>query len=199
MKKGLFYWKVICIVWLILITGCDNGEQEELTAALTASGDKVIALKTENQELKKKNHDLSNRLLKTQAEYENAKIQQQQSEVWSRELVQIFGPCVWYYSPHDKPFPHERLREASPQQLMAKLNLLFKQSDSPEATLMAVEKGIAHVKIMNATQLTQSMGTEGAASYMNAVIYTLCSVDAVQCVDFDFAAGDHAFPGSYCQ
>ena len=63
---------------------------------------------------------------------------------------------------------------------------------------MKVEGETVYIKIFKDDILTQRMGTSGAESYINSILYTLFSVEAVKCIDLDFKEGDHASPGTYC-
>lgn len=53
------------------------------------------------------------------------------------------------------------------------------------------------VKIDDASQLTQRMGTTGARRYMSELVYALTEVPSINFVDIDFEEGDHAMPGVY--
>jgi hypothetical protein len=43
------------------------------------------------------------------------------------------------------------------------------------------------------------MGSHGATSYINTVIYSITSIKDIDCIWFDFVKGDHAVPGEYCR
>lgn len=53
------------------------------------------------------------------------------------------------------------------------------------------------VRIPDATNLTQSMGTTGATSYLVEATYGFTSINGIQVVNYSFTEGDHASPGSY--
>lgn len=53
------------------------------------------------------------------------------------------------------------------------------------------------VKIPDATYLTQSAGSTGAEIYMAEATYSFTQIPGVNFVNFDFAEGDHAAPGTF--
>lgn len=53
------------------------------------------------------------------------------------------------------------------------------------------------VKIKDANYLTQGAGTMGAEIYMAECTYSFTQISDVAFVNFDFAIGDHAAPGTY--
>ena len=85
------------------------------------------------------------------------------------------------------------------EEIIEELNLKFQQDGLPLIKLLKTNENIAYVRIDNAAVLTQQMGTHGSISYMNAVMYSLASIDTIDCVMFDFKEGDHAIPGKYCR
>ncbi len=116
---------------------------------------------------------------------------------WARQLVERFGPSVWYFGPEEKPLPHRLMGNATPQSLTRALNDMFRASDLPEITLVKIENHTAFVHISGNEKLTQAMGSAGAAGYIQAVTFTLCSLAEITSVDIDFKEGDHAVPGLY--
>lgn len=53
------------------------------------------------------------------------------------------------------------------------------------------------IKIIDAQHLTQQMGSSGAQMYIMEATYAYTELPGVNVVQFDFAEGDHAVPGSY--
>jgi len=53
------------------------------------------------------------------------------------------------------------------------------------------------VRIVDASYLTQQMGSSGAQVYMMEATYAYTELPDVKVVHFDFAEGDHAIPGAY--
>jgi spore germination protein GerM len=56
---------------------------------------------------------------------------------------------------------------------------------------------VAFVEIINAEQVTQSMGSSGAQDYLASVTYSLTENRQIKKVNFIFEEGDHAVPGIY--
>ena len=54
-----------------------------------------------------------------------------------------------------------------------------------------------YIKIPDSEVLTQQRGTSGAALYLSRVVYNITELSGVHFVNFDFAQGDHASPGTY--
>lgn len=55
------------------------------------------------------------------------------------------------------------------------------------------------VKLIDATYLTQQMGSSGAHMYILEATYAYTELPDIQVVHFDFAEGDHAIPGAYAR
>lgn len=53
------------------------------------------------------------------------------------------------------------------------------------------------VKIDDANNLTQGMGSTGAESYLAELTFSLTELKGIKAVDVDFKEGDHAMPGVY--
>jgi hypothetical protein len=60
-----------------------------------------------------------------------------------------------------------------------------------------ISNGTIFIMIKNSDYLTQQMGSCGADQYIKSTIFTLTELKNIKNVDFDFAAGDHASPGTY--
>lgn len=53
------------------------------------------------------------------------------------------------------------------------------------------------VQIVDASYLTQQMGSSGAQMYIMEATYAYTELPGIEVVHFDFAEGDHAIPGNY--
>ena len=71
--------------------------------------------------------------------------------------------------------------------------------DISKVILKKVDGTKVYLTFDDSNKLTQRMGTSGASSYLQEVFFTVFSVEGIECVDLDFAEGDHAFPGEYCK
>ncbi|MCP4745804.1 MAG: hypothetical protein GY874_06625 [Desulfobacteraceae bacterium] len=182
----------------LVLFGCDRPKPETPESQLAFLESELKKIKNENTKLKKENKDIQNSLEQLSSQYVNLKIKNKELRAWSGELAKRLGPYIWYYSQYDKPLPHESISNPNPGKMIEKLNALFKISKSPEVILLKIEQNTAHVKVSDQEQLTQRMGSSGAAGYINSVAYSLCSLKEIECVYFDIEQGDHAFPGTYC-
>lgn len=82
---------------------------------------------------------------------------------------------------------------------MEELNTSFQKADNPLLIYKRAEEGVVYLGVENAIKLTSMMGSFGAHSYMQSVIFSLTSLEGIKCVDFDFEEGDHAAPGKFCR
>ena len=63
--------------------------------------------------------------------------------------------------------------------------------------LIRTSQDTAFLKIDDANQLTQSMGSAGAQAYLAELTFALTEVSGIKHVKLDFQEGDHAMPGVY--
>jgi len=198
--RGFFVPGLILACSLFLAqTACDKDYPSSRT------GERLQTLQAENQglaednkALRQVNQDLQDRLELLNAEYENLAIQRDELRRWTRELARACGPSVWKPGVYEYPLPYKLYDAATAEQLLDELNGLLRAKSLPQVRLRQIRDTTAHVGIHGETVLTQQMGTTGAAAYMNAVAYTLCSLKQITCVDFEFRSGDHAVPGRIC-
>ena len=189
---------MLLIAVSLVVLGCQKNEINELTndlvkleTSLTAADKKIGKLESLNDHLKQQIEEAGSK-------YNNLYIQKKETDEWIGAIVKRIGPCVWAMGPFEKPLPEEIIPKATPKDLIAKLNIRFQNTNSPEATLVDVNDHFAFIKIFEDEKLTQQMGTFGASAYINSIVYTLYSIDEINCVNLDFKEGDHAFPGTYC-
>jgi hypothetical protein len=183
---------------VLLMIGCQSNEVIELKADLQEFETSLRDANNKIEGLIFLNNNLKIKLEKATSEYTNLHIQKTETDEWVGYMIKGVGPCVWASGHLKRPIPREMVKNASAKDLITKLNKIFKSSNSPEATLLRVKSETAYIKIYEEEKLTQRMGSFGATSYLNSIIYTLYSVESIKCVDFDFKEGDHAFPGTFC-
>ncbi|MGB2965542.1 MAG: hypothetical protein WBB69_16325 [Anaerolineales bacterium] len=68
---------------------------------------------------------------------------------------------------------------------------------SPKLKLIEVKDEVAIVEIINATYLTQRMGSTGADVFLAEATFTLTEYKNIKFINFLFEVGDHATPGLY--
>lgn len=192
------YKSFILLFFIIIIIGCDSNEINELKFNLKEAEGRLNKAYTEIELLNTQNQDLRKKYEQVVHDYENLQLKRTEINEWIEHMIKGYGPCVWAIGQFERPIPHEFVKKGTPVILIAKLNNIFRKLNSPEATLLKVEDGIAYVKIIEDEKLTQGMGTSGAANYINSIVYTLFSIADIKCVDLDFEEGDHAFPGRDC-
>lgn len=180
----------VCL--FIFLTGCS---QQASTEAET----KINALKQEVANLSSHVETLNQNLESLAAE--NERLQDQYNELgeWADRVVARFGEGVWYMEDLKYPFFAEAKKGAGLQELIDQLNLRFAQDKLPEVIYLGRDERTVVVGVSDDNQLTRQMGSFGAASYMNAVVFSLASMEDVSCVTFKFEEGDHAAPGTDCR
>lgn len=89
---------------------------------------------------------------------------------------------------------NQNLEGAGVDDIVAAINEKY-----PDIKLDLVKAGndTISLKIDDATQLTQGMGSAGAESYLAELTYSLTELKGVKAVRLDFEEGDHAMPGVY--
>ena len=199
MKGALFLaGRFMVGVVLLLAAACGDGERGRLERDLVSAEGALERSRAENRELARQNSRLQSDYQDLETYCENLRVEKKELTEWSRSVVRLFGPGVWYIGPYEKPLPRKRIQNATVNDLLLALNRLLRRDQLPEVILTKIENQTAHVKVSDDTQLTQQMGSAGAEAYLNAVTFTLCSLDAIHCVQFDFQAGVHAAPGKKC-
>ena len=86
------------------------------------------------------------------------------------------------------------LSNVSPDEMVKAINSRY-----PEIQMELVKKDRdrIHVKIKDASYLSESMGSSGAQIYMAESTYALTEFKGIRSVEFVFEEGDHAAPGVY--
>ncbi len=188
------------IVSILLFTvGCNNTENEKSVLLIDELNSEVKTLTTENLQLKKKISDHEEQLKTFKIQHKSLTIENNDLKEWTDQIVDKFGPSVWYFGDYERPLPYIKVETANPHTLIMKLNRFFKKSGDPEIRIINIKDEVASVILDDASHLTQRMGSTGARSYMNSVLYTLTSLKSITCVMFNFESGDHAYPGKYCR
>jgi hypothetical protein len=77
------------------------------------------------------------------------------------------------------------------------VELLNEKHRKIKLDLLKSSNDTVFLKIKNATNLTQEMGSAGAQAYLAEVTFSITKVKGIQVVDLLFEEGDHAMPGSY--
>jgi hypothetical protein len=192
-------WRLLlaCLAVVACQAGCDNQKVDSLRHELDQRQSIIQSLETQNARIAQRCQQLESEVADLRVEQDNLTAQNEELAQWSRRLAQRFGPSVWYFGEGEKPLPVKSYDHAKPTTLLAELNRRFGQSKLPRADLIKIEGTVAYMRIVPDLQLTQTMGTTGATSYLQAVTYTLTSLPGIDAVDFDFEPGDHAMPGRY--
>lgn len=157
--------------------------------------DEIHHLEVENKDLLefKRRYDL---LASTCDEWE---LRYSELKEWADDLVSGYGPGIWLPSRHGWPLYDRTPGQPTPRGVVEELNASFQKADNPLLTYKQTEEGVAYLGLENAIKLTTMMGSFGAHAYMQSVIFSLTSLEEIDCVDFDFEEGDHAAPGKFCR
>jgi hypothetical protein len=184
---------------LFFAAACSDGELRQCQDGLAAVERRLDQIQAENRTLSEENSRLQSDYETFHTFCESLRAEKEELARWSRELAGIYGPSVWYMGPYEKPLPRNRFQTATVEDLMSELNRLLRQDHLPVVILNRVADRTAYVTISDDAHLTQRMGSAGATAYLNAIVFTLSSLDSIRCVDFDFEEGDHAAPGRMCR
>lgn len=180
----------MCLLFATLIPGC--GDKEEETSRL-----KIESLEKEVATLTALLDD-ANR--KTEALGLNDRVTRDNCEeikTWADSIVKSYGQGIWYPGENIYPAFVKPVKSGGVENLIEELNVKFRADKLPEVLYLGTEKDKVLVGVSDDHQLTGGMGSEGAASYMNAVTFTLGSIPGISRVEFKFEEGDHATPGTY--
>ena len=118
---------------------------------------------------------------------------------WANQLAEGYGPGIWYFNATGYPLFHHSPEDTSLEGISAGLNVLLAADGNPQIILDGVEGSAVRIRLSDDAALTQGMGSTGAQAYLQVVLYSLTSLPEIDCVDFQFAEGDHAQPGLYCR
>ena len=174
---------------LQFFVGCDSNRDN---TQLNEANAKIAELTSENQKLREQNSEL-------RQFQETLMIDHKELKEWAEKLVDGYGPGIWYISDSINPLFVKPVTSGNINEIIRELNQKFKQDRLPLITLFEIKGETVYVRIGDAEILTQQMGTHGASTYLNAITYSLASVNEIKCVIFDFEEGDHAVPGKYCK
>lgn len=197
-RIGLHSFSILLVALLLYAAGCSQsppGSQRDEIQTLRHQNENLL---TQTESLRERNQKLQDALELLKSAYDDLNVQKEELQRWSRDLVKACGPSVWEVSGHEFPLPYKFIKNATLEQLLLELNALMRAKGLPEVVFEQVKEATAYVRIPQDTILTQQMGTSGAEAYLNAVTYTLCSLNEINCVNFDFRPGDHATPGKFC-
>ena len=86
---------------------------------------------------------------------------------------------------------------ASVYEIAKALNAAFHEDSVSEFRITGVREHTVSVKVLDATRLTQGLGSTGAQEYLAQVTFSLTSVPGILDVNFEFEEGDHASPGTF--
>lgn len=77
------------------------------------------------------------------------------------------------------------------------INLLNKKYPGIRMRYVSMQGDTIITHIDDALQLTQSIGTSGAESYLAEATFSLTEIPGIKVVKIEFEEGDHAMPGFY--
>jgi len=202
MKLYHYTFRLFVIILCLFIISCENTNTDKNAAQTNLANDqsnKIDELQKKYNELNKQQSDLKKDYQKLKFEHKNLLIQKKDLEAWSNNLVESYGPSIWYFGVYEKPIFYKHSKGNTIQDIISELNTLLKKDGIPTVMLDKIDKNVAYVRVSDDEYLTQRMGSSGANSYLKVVIYSLASLKNIDCVYFDFDTGAHAEPGKYCR
>ena len=189
---------LLCFVGLCW-SGCDDPQPPAPDQGLQSCQDQLATLEAQNAADRRQYRELQRRHQALTFEYANTLQRHEELNAWSQALVAGHGAGVWYFSEWERPLFVKKVVTESVRDILTALNALLHEDGYPEVYLQRVADRTAYVTLSDEQYLTQRMGTAGAESYLMAVTYSLASLTHIDCVAFDFKAGEHAIPGLYCR
>lgn len=176
--------------------GCDTSEQKQVKEPEIRQDQESLAqakgLSGQLEQLKKENQQL-------RAANERLELANKDTEARIQQLIAGYGTGIWDYEDDDYPVFVKSMKGAGLKEVVAELNERFQQSKQPKIILKKKKDKRVFVGVDNEEQLGGQMGSNGALSYMTAIMYSLTSVKGIECVYFDIEEGDHAGPAEYCK
>ncbi len=223
MKYSNKFVLFIILLTLFIFHGCFNSETDKKKLEVDEVRKEIKHLEIKNekllqkiQKLKKfesefkevnaavKNLQVENQILKKdinhyRMEKETLSVKNNELNEWSKKLVEGYGTGLWIADESTYPVFARSMKSADVPNIINELNRLFGKNEVPKIILKKIVNRKVYIKFDNSDYLTQRMGTSGASSYLKEVSFSIYSVKGIDCVNFDFKEGDHAFPGEYCK
>lgn len=190
---------VAVTIYVAMVWGCETSRVEQLQKDLNE-------IKTVLQQAQEQSRKQQTQLEQLKSTVEQLTIRNEmlgarleELDEWSMRLVEGYGAGIWYMAEYTRPVFVEPVPAASVEKILQALNRRFDKDGLPILRLASVSQDKVTVDIEGEEMLTNRMGSSGAASYLNAVFYSLTSLKSIDCVRFRFKGGDHAVPGEYCK
>lgn len=213
MKKG--YGRPLFLIWVmvVVISGCGDSTSEELNKKFKQINKRISEIETELdqananiQSARAKNERLSNETARLRNAVQKLKLKNQllsrrnkEFKAWTRKLADGYGPGIWYMDDSVLPVFVRPVPSGNVAEIAEELNRKFEKNNLPKILIKKIENQKAYVGVDDEELLTQRMGSHGAESFLNTIIYSVGSVEGINCVWFEFKGGDHAVPGEYCK
>jgi hypothetical protein len=213
MKNHNKYLLIVVLIVNLGLFGCANSELEETKHELKEAKEKIsvleLALKDANGKIesaKSENRKLSDQIAKVQEDFKKLRITNsivttsyEEMKVWTKKLVGGYGPGLWYFDESKHPVFVKPMKSSDVKGIIQELNERFQGDHLPKIILQKIADKRVYIGVDDEDLLTQRMGSHGATSYINTVIYSITSIKDIDCIWFDFVEGDHAVPGEYCR
>jgi hypothetical protein len=212
-KKDHAWW--VFFIWAVfwVISGCGGSKLEELETEVKRVNEKIHDIQqeldaadanirsvlSENRKLSDEVVTLRNTARKLTLDNQILLQHSQELKEWSGKLVAGYGSGIWYMDDSTMPVFVQPMRSADVPSIAEELNRRFEQDRLPKILVKNIHNRTVRVGVDDEELLTQEMGSHGATSYLNAVVYSMGSVSGIDCVMFEFKGGDHAVPGEYCK
>jgi len=193
------YSIIFSILFIICLAGCTNPEFERAKTEIEEAKATIDNLRLENQKIRQDTLKLKGDCKALKLENERLSIQIKELNEWSKKMADGYGTGIWITDESTYPVFIKSMKSANVADIINELNKLYEKNRSPKIVFKKIDGRKAYVIVENSEQLTQRMGTSGASSYLKEVSYSICSVKNIDCVNIEFAKGDHAFPGDYCR
>ncbi|MFC1829157.1 hypothetical protein ACFL0O_06060 [Thermodesulfobacteriota bacterium] len=213
MKKGHGRLLFLILLSVAVISGCGGPTSQELEkefkqikkriseiqTELDQTNANIQSARAENERLSGEATRLRNAVQKLRLENQLLSRRNREFKAWTRKLTDGYGPGIWYMDESVLPIFVRPVPSGDVADIAEELNRRFEKDGLPKILIRKVENQKAYVGVDDDELLTQRLGSHGAESFLNTIIYSMGSVNGIDCVWFEFEGGDHAVPGEFCK
>ncbi|MBW2192475.1 MAG: hypothetical protein JRF27_01680 [Deltaproteobacteria bacterium] len=198
---------------VVMMSGCGGSTSQDLEKEFKQVEEKIHKIETEldranagilsahaeNERLSGDVVRLLNAAQKLRLENQLLSRRNREFKEWTRKLSDGYGPGIWYMDESVLPVFVQPVPSGDVADIAEELNRRFEKDTLPKILIKKIENQKVYVGVNDEEMLTQRLGSHGAESFLNTVIYSVGSVNGIDCVWFEFKEGDHAVPGEYCK
>lgn len=182
---------ILSAISLFLLSGCEDKESKDARL-------KIDSLEKEVQELSSRLEDANRKMEALGVDGKVTRDNSDEIKIWADSIVESLGMGIWYPGGATVyPVFLKSVKTGNVEMLIEELNRRFRSDKLPEVLYLGMDNEKIIIGVSDDSQLSSGMGSSGAISYMNSVVFTLCSFPGIELVEFKFEEGEHATAGDY--